>query len=129
MIRAVCGPWPSEGVPGRRPDTAAAIGELLEVLKCPGACSRLAISAGLKTPYLCLTARISDPASGELGLEGDLLTFSGIDVPGLKVSNCLEYLLLAVGVGIVRFPELGGRGEPDEDGVNERGFSRPAKES
>jgi hypothetical protein len=54
------------------------------------------------------------------------VTFSGIEVAGLKPSNCLEYLLLEGGVGIALLPEFGGRGEPDEDGVY---ASRPAKES
>ena len=49
-----------------------------------------------------------------------------MEVPGVKLSNCLEYLLLAVGAG--RLPELGGRGEPDEEGVCAK-VSRPAKES
>lgn len=44
------------------------------------------------------------------------MTFSGMAV-GLKLSNCREYLLLAGGVGIARLPELGGRGDPDDDGV------------
>jgi hypothetical protein len=46
-------------------------------------------------------------------------------VGGVKPSNCLEYLLLAGGVGMARFAELEGRGDPDE-GVY---ASRPAKES
>lgn len=55
------------------------------------------------------------------------MTFSGIAVAGLKLSNCLEYLLLAGGVGMARLlAELGGRGELEDDGVN---ASRPAKES
>jgi hypothetical protein len=52
--------------------------------------------------------------------------FSGMEVAGLKPSNCLEYLLLEAGVGMARLPELGGRGEPEDDGVY---ASRPAKES
>jgi len=99
---------------------------LLE-LKYPCAFSRLAISAGLITPYLCcLTARTSEPVRGEFGLDGGLPTFSGIDVAGLKPSNCLEYLLLEGGVGMARLPELGGLGEPEDDGVY---ASKPAKES
>jgi hypothetical protein len=54
---------------------------------------------------------------GELGLEGGLLRFSGTEVAGLKPSNCLEYLLLELEVGITRLPELGGRGDPDDEGV------------
>ena len=95
----------------------AALDGLLDGLKYPWACSRLAISAGLIIPYrCCLTTRTSDPARGELGLEGDLLTFSGIAVAGLKLSNCLEYLLLAVGVGMAR-AVAEGRGDPEEEGV------------
>jgi hypothetical protein len=45
------------------------------------------------------------------------VTFSGIAVAALKLSNCLEYLLFAGGVGMARLPEFGGRGEPDDDGV------------
>ena len=55
-----------------------------------------------------------------------MLTFSGIEVTGLNPSNCLEYLLLAVGVGIDLLV-LGGLGE-EEDGVYAK-LSRPAKES
>lgn len=62
-----------------------------------------------------------------MGLEGGLETFSGIDVAGLKPSNCLEYLLLAGGVGIDLL-ELGGFGEPAEEGVYAK-LSSPAKES
>lgn len=47
---------------------------------------------------------------------------------GLKPSNCLEYLLLAGGVGITRLAERGGRGELEEEGVYAK-LSRPAKES
>jgi hypothetical protein len=104
-------------VPGRLPDIVAALDGLLDPLKYPWACSRLAISAGLITPYrCCLTARTSCPARGELGLEGGLLTFSGIAVAGLKLSNCLEYLLFAGGVGMARVPTE-GRGDPEEEGV------------
>lgn len=73
-----------------------------------------------------LAVRASEPARGELGLDGGLLTFSGIAVAGLKLSNCLEYRLLAEGVGIDRLPEFGGRGDPDDEGVV---ASRPANES
>lgn len=52
--------------------------------------------------------------------------FSGTAVAGLKFSNCLEYLLLAGGVGIARVAEFRGRGDPVDEGVYE---SRPAKES
>jgi len=48
-------------------------------------------------------------------------------VAALKPSNCLEYLLLAGGVGMARLPEFGGLGEPEEEGVY--AVSRPAKES
>jgi hypothetical protein len=113
-------------VPGLRALIVVPLDWLFE-LKYPCAFSRLAISAGLITPYLCcLTARTSDPARGEFGLDGGLLTFSGMEVAGLKPSNCLEYLLLEAGVGMARLPELGGRGEPEDDGVY---ASRPAKES
>ncbi len=123
--RAVCG-WLSPGVPGRRAVTVVPLDWLFE-LKYPCAFSRLAISAGLITPYLCcLTARTSEPVRGEFGLDGGLLTFSGMDVAGLKPSNCLEYLLLEGGVGMARLPEFGGLGEPEDDGVY---ASRPAKES
>lgn len=106
----------------------AALEGLLGPLKYPGACSLLAISAGLITLYrCCLTARTSEPPRGELGLEGDLLIFSGIAVAGLKVSSCLEYLLLAGGVGMVR-EAAEGRGDPEE-GVYATLLSRPAKES
>ena len=54
-------------------------------------------------------------------------TFSGMEVAGLKPSNCLEYLLLAGGVGIDLL-ELGGLGEPVEVGVYAK-LSSPAKES
>lgn len=124
--RAVCGPWPSEGVPGRRPDTVAALVGF-EPLRYPWPC--LVISAGLMTPYLCCLAGLtSEPVRGEVGLEGGLETFSGIDEAGLKLSNCLEYLLFAGGVGTV-LPELGGRGEPEDEGVYEKLPSRPANES
>lgn len=95
-----------------------ALGGLLVPAKYPWACSRREISAGLITPYLgCLTARTSDPGNGELGLEDGRLTLSrSVDV-GANPSNCLEYLLLAGGTGMARLPELGGRGEPVEDGV------------
>ena len=53
---------------------------------------------------------------GEPGLDGGLPAFSGIE-PGLKPSNCLEYLLFEGGVGMARLPELGGLGEPDDEGV------------
>jgi len=124
MMRAVCGPDPSDGVPGLLPLIVAALDCPL-ALKYPGAFSLLAISAGLITPpYLgCLTARTSVEARGELGLDGGLLTFSGIEL-GLKLSNCLEYLLLAGGVGIVRL--FAGRGDPEEEGVY---VSRAANES
>jgi hypothetical protein len=51
-----------------------------------------------------------------------------MEVAGLKPSNCLEYLLLADGVGMALFAEVGGRGEPEEDGVYAK-LSKPAKES
>src|SRR5713101_4837524 len=87
--RAVWG-WPSPGVPGLRALIVVPLDWLFE-LKYPCAFSRLAISAGLITPYLCcLTARTSDPVRGEFGLDGGLLTFSGMEVAGLKPSNCLE---------------------------------------
>lgn len=98
----------------------------LDGWKYPCWLSLLAASAGLRTPaYPRLTCLESELARGELGLDGILLRFSGTAVGGLKLSNCLEYLLLAGGVGIDR-PELRGLGEPDEEGVN---ASRPAKES
>ena len=52
-----------------------------------------------------------------------------MEVAGLKLSNCREYLLLAGGVGILRLPEFGGRGEPEEEGVYAKLLSSPAKES
>lgn len=68
--------------------------------------------------YLCcLTARTSDPASGELGLEDGLLIFSGMAVTGVKASNCLENRLFAEVAGIVLVAEFKGFGEPVEDGV------------
>jgi hypothetical protein len=45
---------------------------------------------------------------------------------GVKPSNCLEYLLLAGGVGIALPVELEGRGDPEDEGVY---ASSPAKES
>ena len=88
------------------------------------------ISAGLITPYrCCLTALISEPAEGEVGLDSDLPTFSGMEAAGLKPSNCREYLLLASGVGMLRLAEVGGRGEPEDEGVYAKLLSRAAKES
>lgn len=64
---------------------------------------------------------------GETGREAGLLTFSGIAVAVLKVSNCLENLLF-VDVDMFRLPEWGGRGEPEDDGVCAK-VSKVAKES
>ena len=36
---------------------------------------------------------------------------------GLKFSICREYRLLEVGVGMIRLPECGGLGEPEDEGV------------
>lgn len=117
------------GVAGGLPELVAALVGIVDVLKYPWPCSRLACSAGLITPYRCCrTARTSEPASGELGLEGGLATFSGIAVAGLNPSNCLEYRLFAGGVGMALLAEVGGRGEPEEDGVYAK-LSNPAKES
>jgi hypothetical protein len=117
------------GVGGCLPVIVAALEGLLVPVKYPWACSRRDISAGLITPYLCcLTVRTSDPGNGEFGLEDGRLEFSSIADVGPKLSNCLEYLLLAGGVGIARLPEFGGRGEPVEEGVYAKA-SKPAKES
>lgn len=93
ISRAVCGVWISDGVTGRLPLIVDALDGLLDPLKYPGAFSRLDCSAGLITLYRCaLATRASDVVKGELGLEGGLLTFSGMAVG--KPSNCLEYRLL-----------------------------------
>lgn len=55
------------------------------------------------------------PAIGELGLEGELFKLSGIAVGGFNWSNCLEKRLFPDAV--VRLPEFGGRGDPDDEGV------------
>lgn len=62
------------------------------------------------------TARTSVAVIGEFGRDGDL-AFSGIVAvaEGLKPSY-VDHLLFVVGVGIGR-PEVGGRGEPEDDGV------------
>lgn len=52
--------------------------------------------------------------------------FSARKEPELFVSYCLEYRLF---VAAARLVELGGRGEPDVDGVYSGLFWRPAKES
>jgi len=54
------------------------------------------------------------------------VAFSGIEAGGVKPSNCLEYLLLAGGVG--RLPVLCCLGEPVDEGLYAK-LSRPAKES
>ena len=54
------------------------------------------------------------------------MAFSGIEAGGVKPSNCLEYLLLAGGVG--RLPVLCCLGEPVDEGLYAK-LSRPAKES
>lgn len=115
--RAVCG-VESPGVPGRRPLAVAALEGILWLLKY----AVLAESAGLMT--FLRTARIS--AGGEAGRE-EVLSFSGMAAGGLKLSYCLDHLLLAGGVGIARL-EFGGLGEPEDDGVYAYA-SKPANES
>lgn len=62
--------------------------------------------------YLWRLALYSVLGRGDVGLEVGL-PLSSV----MAVSYCLEYLLLADGVGKERAPEWGGRGELPDEGV------------